>query len=171
MTRLPVCTVILGALLPLAAQAAPGYLTEASAIAAGPGDNYPSIGTIPSGAVVNVVGCIGTYRWCDVAYKADRGWVTGDRLKVAVEGRYMSLADYGMRSGVPVTIFEQVSYWDSNYRSRAFYNESDYWRNMNRQRAQLEEAERVRGAIVKQEVREELRAEESAATRSSGGRR
>ena len=168
MTRLAVCTVILGALLPLAAQAAPGYLTEAAAIAAGPGDSYPRIGTIPSGAVVNVVGCIGTYRWCDVAYNAERGWVTGDRLKVAVDGRYMSLADYGMRSGVPVTVFEQASDADSNDRSRAFYNESDYWRNMNRERAKLEDRQRE---SVKQEVRAELRAEESAATRSSGGRR
>lgn len=171
MKRLTIRTLLaLGAFIPLAAQAAPGYLTDATEIVAGPGDMYPSIGAVPSGAVVNVVGCLGTYRWCDVVYKAQRGWVTGDRLKVAVEGRYMALADYGLRSRIPVTTFEQASYWDSNYRSRPFYDEHQYWSNANKERAKLEE-EQVRQEIVKQEVRNELRAEESAEIRSSGGRR
>ena len=170
MKRLTVSTLALAALMPFAAQAAPGYVTDASEMIAGPGDMYPSIGAVPSGAVLNVVGCLGNYRWCDVVYKNERGWITGDRLKVAVEGRYVALADYGLRSRIPVTTFEQATYWDSNYRSRPFYDEHHYWTNLNNERAKREE-EQVRQEIVKQEVRDELRASESAETRASGGRR
>src|SRR2546422_5367907 len=48
---------------------------------AGPGD-FPGIAAIPSGAIVNIRGCLSSFRWCDVVYRNERGWVAGDRLKI-----------------------------------------------------------------------------------------
>ena len=97
---------------------------------------------------------------------ADRRY--GRRRGFAIRGNV--IRKNGLRSRIPVTTFEQATYWDSNYRSRPFYDEHHYWSNLNTEAAKREE-EQVRQEIVKQEVRDEMRANESAAIRSSGGRR
>lgn len=45
---------------------------------AGPGTNYPVIGTMPAGAHVNVRNCNGS--WCRVSFRGETGWASASYL-------------------------------------------------------------------------------------------
>ena len=54
--------------VPIGAAATPAYSNYAAPIYAGPGTDYPVVGKLARGAVVNVHGCLTDYSWCDVNF-------------------------------------------------------------------------------------------------------
>jgi len=77
---------------------------------AGPGTQYPDVGTIPSGQSVTLYGCIGG-AWCDVSYEGQRGWASASFLQDA--------------AAAPTVTYDAGEYFDENYRDRPFYNRRD----------------------------------------------
>jgi uncharacterized protein YraI len=115
--------------LPSAAMARPGFVTASLSLRAGPSLDFPAVDRIPAGARVNVHGCIAGYRWCDVSFAGDRGWIDGDELQLLYGGRRVLIVDYGPRIDFPIIGFNVGSYWGHYYRSRSFYGRRDYWQN------------------------------------------
>jgi uncharacterized protein YraI len=109
------------------ASAAPGFATGAVNLRAGPGTNYPQVLVVPAGAPVEIFGCVEGWNWCDVAFGEVRGWVSGNYLQYAYEGRRVPLPDYAPRVGVPIITFSFGDYWGSHYRGRPWYADRDRW--------------------------------------------
>jgi uncharacterized protein YraI len=114
-------------LVPTAALAAPGIVTESVSMRAGPGSGFPTVDRIPGGARVNIHGCIKGDAWCDVSWSDDRGWVSSEYLKYLYRNRYVYLPDYVDVVDVPVVPFELSSYWASYYSGRPWYHRRAHW--------------------------------------------
>jgi uncharacterized protein YraI len=96
---------------------------------AGPGDDYPVVTGLAPNQPVEVMGCVSTYEWCDVALDDLRGWVDGNALTYAYEGNYVPLESYGAVIGLPVIGFSIDTYWDRYYHGRPWYGDRDRWRH------------------------------------------
>jgi uncharacterized protein YraI len=114
-------------LLPTAALAAPGMVTESVGMRAGPGPGFPTVDRIPGGAHVNIHGCIRGDAWCDVSWSGDRGWVSSEYLEYLYRHRYVYLPDYVDEIDVPIVPFVLSSYWASYYPDRPWYHRRAYW--------------------------------------------
>jgi uncharacterized protein YraI len=114
-------------LVPTAALAAPGIVTESVSMRAGPGSGFPTVDRIPGGARVNIHGCIRGDAWCDVSWSGDRGWVSSEYLKYLYRNRYVYLPDYVDVVDVSVVPFVLSSYWSSYYSGRPWYHRRAYW--------------------------------------------
>ena len=66
-----------------AASAAPAVAEAAVNLRAGPGTQYPVIGSIPSGATVDIAGCTGS--WCQVDFAGETGFANRRYLAMAGE--------------------------------------------------------------------------------------
>src|SRR3954451_22705435 len=97
--------------LPTAALAAPGIVTHSVNMRAGPGPGFPVVDRVPGGARVNIHGCVREARWCDVSWRADRGWVSAQALEYFYRNRYVYLPDYVDEIDVPIVSFAVSSYW------------------------------------------------------------
>lgn len=119
-------------LLPSAALAAPGLVTDTVSLRAGPGDGFPAVDRIPAGSHVDIHGCLKGDAWCDVSWSDDRGWVSSDELQWLYRNHYVYLSDYYDEIDVPVVSFVVGSYWSSYYASRPFFRQrahfDHYWR-------------------------------------------
>jgi Uncharacterized protein with a bacterial SH3 domain homologue len=113
--------------LPLAAQAADGYVTANVNLRAGPDVEYPLITTIPAGTRVAVQGCVQGWEWCDVIAYGNRGWVAGNFIQYDYQDQRVLLPAYGARIGIPIVSFVIGTYWDSYYRHRPFYRQRQTW--------------------------------------------
>lgn len=116
-------------LVPGAASAAPGIVTESVGLRAGPGPGFPMVDRIPAGARVNIHGCLRGNAWCDVSWTDDRGWVSSQYLEYLYRNRYVYLPDYVDEIDVPVAPFVLSSYWSSYYAGRPWYHRRAYWNN------------------------------------------
>ena len=114
-------------LAPFAANAAVGYITDDVTLRAGPDTDFPRIDVLDEGTRVRVMGCIDGFEWCDVIAHGERGWVSGDYLELAYEGRNVYLYDYGPRLGIPIISFSLGSYWGNHYRHYPWYDRRDYY--------------------------------------------
>jgi uncharacterized protein YraI len=116
--------------LPLTAQAEAirGYTNASVNLLAGPGHDYPAVAHVADNANVDIMGCVNGFRWCDVAWNGERGWIDGRFLDSVYKDRHVNIIQYGPREDVPVVTFEQKTYWDSYYPTRPFYKEERYWR-------------------------------------------
>jgi len=122
--------------VPIGAAATPAYSNYAAPIYAGPGTDYPVVGKLARGAVVNVNGCLIDYSWCDVKFGPNRGWVAAADLSSTTytyQHQPAPLAQYGPQLGLPTLSFFLGDYWDRNYRDRPFYRDRNRWEE--RQRA------------------------------------
>jgi len=104
------------------------YTNQPINLMAGPGGDYPVVAGLAPNQPVEVMGCISTYEWCDVALDDLRGWVYGAALTYPYEGAYVPLQSYGAVIGLPVVVFSIDSYWDRYYHGRPWYGERDRWR-------------------------------------------
>jgi uncharacterized protein YraI len=66
---------------------------------AGPDPSYPMVAVVPPGVYVTVQGCLSDYRWCDVSFGPDRGWVFAANLQYAYENRVVPLPSIGAVGG------------------------------------------------------------------------
>jgi uncharacterized protein YraI len=114
-------------LLPAAALAAPGIVTTAVSLKAGPGEGFPTVDRIPGGVRVNIHGCLRGTAWCDVSWSDERGWVSSQYLEYLYRNRYVYLPDYVDEIDVPVVPFVLTSYWSSYYAGRPWYHRRAYW--------------------------------------------
>jgi uncharacterized protein YraI len=118
---------LVAAVLPITAASAQtmrGYTVRATRLYSGPLRDYPTVRYVRRSAAVQVYGCLRDWSWCDVTYRANRGWIAGDALRVSHEGRRQGLA---ANLGIGVISFSFGSYWDTHYRSRSFYNDRPRW--------------------------------------------
>jgi uncharacterized protein YraI len=116
--------------MPAAAKAADirAYTNTSAALLAGPDTFYPPVAQVASGADVQIMGCTDGFKWCDVEWNGNRGWINANNLNSNYNNRRVSIIEYGPRANLPVVVFEQKPYWDSYYHDRPFYTERRYWR-------------------------------------------
>jgi len=112
---------------PAVALAARGYATAEANMYAGPGRDYPVVDHVPTGAHVDIHGCLSDDSWCDVSWQGDRGWVSADALNYFYNGRYVYLPDYEDVIDVPVVTFSLGSYWNDYYVGRPWYHRRAHW--------------------------------------------
>ncbi len=113
--------------IPLAASATGGFIRSSINLRAGPGWDYPRVASTQSGERIDILGCTGGWRWCDVSTGPQRGWVAGSYVQFDYQGRLVPVFEYGERIGVPVVTFQLGNYWDTYYRGRDFYGDRDRW--------------------------------------------
>src|SRR4051794_35215416 len=82
----PMRSVLLAAALALvlsagAAAAASAVVESPLNLRAGPGTQYPVVGSIPGGAPVDVAGCTGS--WCQVQFGGESGFASSSYLRMA----------------------------------------------------------------------------------------
>jgi uncharacterized protein YraI len=115
--------------MPLAAQADAirGYTNASVDLLAGPGADFPPVAHVANGANVDIIGCVDGFKWCDVGWAGNRGWIDGNYIDSIYKDRHVKIIEYGPQEDVPVVTFEQKSYWDNYYHDRPFYTEQRYW--------------------------------------------
>jgi uncharacterized protein YraI len=107
--------------LPDMALAANGYTNGNVNMRTGPGVNYPRIATIPRGAGVTIRGCVRNHRWCDVAWRGWRGWVSARYLVWTRYRRPIYRPGYPPLWGGPIIQFRFERYHDRWYRDRPWH--------------------------------------------------
>lgn len=115
-------------LLAANAQAQTAYITTNANLRAGPDVGYPRVLTVPSGVSVQIYGCINDWSWCDIAWRGQRGWISGALLGYNHSGRRVPVSGYGAQLGLPIVSFVFDSYWNDHYRNSAWYGNRDRWR-------------------------------------------
>lgn len=78
---------IFGLLATTAVQAANAIVTTNLNLRTGPGTRYPSLGSVPNRAGVDVRGCTAGYNWCQVGYRGVYGWASSRYLATLVDSR------------------------------------------------------------------------------------
>ena len=89
---------------------------------AGPDRSFPLVAWLPAGASVQVFGCIEGWRWCDVQWGFNRGFVWSPFLQMQFQNRPTVIFQGGPMLGVPLITFSIGNYWDSFYRNRPWWN-------------------------------------------------
>jgi uncharacterized protein YraI len=103
------------------------YTVRPANVRAGPERDYPLIAQLPPGIPVTVMGCLSDYRWCDVVFNGDRGWMYAGNLAYAQGGRTLPFLSYAPSLRLPIVVFSIGGYWDQYYRSRPWYPQRNYW--------------------------------------------
>ena len=67
---------------------------------------------------MRVFGCLSDYRWCDVSYGPNRGWVYAGFLSYTYQNRPVVIYQSGSVIGFPIITFSIGTYWDTYYRGR-----------------------------------------------------
>lgn len=116
------------ALLGNASAQAGSYAPAEISMRAGPSMHYPSIGILPEGTDLNVLGCANGYRWCDIEASGRQGWVSGVHVEIDHDAQRLRVPAYvhaGREPVVPVVSFSIDTYWSDHYVDRGFYGEID----------------------------------------------
>jgi uncharacterized protein YraI len=135
MLRRPFAAALLlasAAFLPVAANAAPGFVDGSTELHAGPDYDYPTVAVIEDGEDVEVFGCLEDWSWCDVGAYDNRGWIAGDHLASVYEGRRQPIAYVAPYIGLGVLAFSFDTYWDNHYHGRPWYRERVRWHDYSR---------------------------------------
>lgn len=119
----------LTAAAPATAMARPGFVTTDVHLRAGPSTNFPVVTTIFDGARVHIHGCLHDYKWCDVSWRGDRGWIYARYLQFRYGHHRVRLPRFAARIDLPIVGFSVGRYWHRHYRHRHFYSRRDYWRD------------------------------------------
>lgn len=124
----PALLALAACVLPLAAAAQQVASTAKPVhLRAGPDRAYPVVAVLPGGAQVVVQGCVADYRWCDVGFGAERGWVYAGNLRYPQGTVYVPLPAAAPAIGVTILYFGIHDYWDLHYRDRPWYPDRDRW--------------------------------------------
>lgn len=101
--------------------------TTAVNVRSAPNRHFPTVTWLLSGTSVTIVGCVDTWRWCDVIAGRKRGWVYTRYLTVPFEGGAVTIITGGPRLGLPVAEFSFGPYWDEHYREQLWFARKAYW--------------------------------------------
>lgn len=115
--------------LPMQAQAYDGYAATRLNVRAGPSGNYPVTARIDARKTVNILSCTNNWVWCDVETRNARGWVAGKYLQGRHNNRNASVNVIGALLGLPVSTFNERTYWGNHYYDRDFYRTRYGWNN------------------------------------------
>lgn len=116
----------LAAPLSLAAQQL-AITAKAVNLRAGPDRFYPVVAVLPPNAQVAVQGCIPDYRWCDVSFGYERGWLYAGNLRYAHQQGYVPLVGIAPVIGITILSFGIHDYWGTHYRDRSWYGDRQRW--------------------------------------------
>ena len=105
---------LLAIALPVAAQL--DTTRRAAIVRAGPDNLFPQVARLPNASNVHVFGCTTNPSWCDVLSGRTRGWVPINDLSQSSRVR-----------NAPTITFSVAEYWDTHYRTRAWYASRDNW--------------------------------------------
>lgn len=84
----------------------------------GPGTSYSVVTSIPSGSIVEILGCTAGYEWCGVNYAGTEGYAAGRYLTV-ISGQYSGQLLTGIGVGVALSIpLWRYDYWRPKYYHR-----------------------------------------------------
>lgn len=129
LAALRLCLVCVACVLPLAAHAQNAFTTQSVNMRAGPDSAFPLVAWIPAGTPVQVFGCLEGWRWCDVQWGFNRGFVWSQALQTSF-GPQPSVIFYGGPGvGLPLITFSIGSYWNSFYRNQPWWGSRNYWFN------------------------------------------
>jgi uncharacterized protein YraI len=120
--------VALVAVAPVAA-AQTAITTQAVTMRAGPAANFPSVTTLMGGTSATVIGCEGSWRWCDVSAGRDRGWVSSRYLSTTYKGNKVTILNGGPTLELPLTEFSLAPYWNEHYRERVFFGRQAFYQS------------------------------------------
>jgi uncharacterized protein YraI len=112
---------VLAFAVPAVASAANAITTTSVNMRAGPSVSFPSVAQLPSGAPVQIYGCVKDGSWCDTSWASQRGWVAGAYLSTIYQGAPVSVAVYAPRLNYPVVAYNQAAYWNRYYVGRPWY--------------------------------------------------
>src|ERR1017187_6815101 len=110
--------IVLGLVLATTASGQTAYTTQDVNVRAGPGRDYPLVAWLTPGTQVAVVGCLNTWKWCDVIVGPNRGWVYARFLASPYQNQNLTIISGGATIGLPMVTFSIVPYWNSYYRGR-----------------------------------------------------
>jgi len=80
--------------------------TTDTTLRAGPGTEFERIRVVPEGQSVTLHGCTPEYRWCNVTWRGDRGWVSGRNVAaLGPAGREQPILEFGLGLGLPTITF------------------------------------------------------------------
>ncbi|MGN6552090.1 MAG: SH3 domain-containing protein [Pararhizobium sp.] len=120
-----------------AAFAAPALVTNDLNLRTGPGTGYARITAMPSGAIVDVRGCVRGYSWCRVNWHGYDGWASANYLAQRTGGRAYS--NYGAEIGIPLIAGAVIGgallagdhdHWDHHHWHHRWHR--DHWRGHDR---------------------------------------
>jgi len=117
----------LAALAPEAQAQQFAYTAKPVNLRAGPDRAYPVVVVLPAAAQVVVQGCIPDYRWCDVSFGLERGWVYAGNLRYASVTGPVPLIGIAPQVGIAVFPFVLYDYWGIHYRDRPWYPDRERW--------------------------------------------
>jgi uncharacterized protein YraI len=107
-------------LVPLAAEAAPGFATGSVNLRSGPGTQYARITTIPAGARIDVRDC---GAWCAVSFNGVSGYVSANYVSRGVA----TVGPRFVRPPAPRFGYARKPWWDNRY--HAWYDGRRWYSN------------------------------------------
>ncbi|HEX8800121.1 MAG TPA: SH3 domain-containing protein [Terriglobales bacterium] len=113
--------------IPVSAQVA--FTIQPVNVRAGPDRGFPLVTWLPGGVTVQVMGCLSGWRWCDVIFGRNRGWVFARYLAFSFQNQRVPIITGGPRSGFPIVTFSIGPYWSAHYRGRPWYSRQSQWSN------------------------------------------
>lgn len=103
------------------------YTAKDVHLRAGPDRAYPVVAVLPATAQVVVQGCLASYRWCDISFGPERGWVYAGNLRYAAPHGAEPLIGIAPGIGITVVPFFVGEYWELHYRDRPWYRDRHRW--------------------------------------------
>jgi uncharacterized protein YraI len=104
-----------------------GYATVNANLRAGPDVGYPRVSAVPSGAQLQIFGCLDSWSWCDVQWGPERGWMSAGLIASDFGGSRVIVYDNGPRLGLPFVTFALDVYWRNYYGQRSWYRDRGRW--------------------------------------------
>ena len=114
---------------------AQAFTNRAANVRAGPDRNFPSVTFVLGNTPVTVLGCVASFRWCDVVVGRNRGWIYARYLTLSFDGGKATILDRGPRTGLPELEFSVVPYWEAHYREAPWFRNIAYWQSRWERRA------------------------------------
>ncbi|MFO1395548.1 MAG: SH3 domain-containing protein [Burkholderiales bacterium] len=105
------------------------FTTQATNMRAGPDREFPLVAWIAPNTPVQVFGCVNGWRWCDVQWGPNRGWVYAGFLSYTWNNQPTIILQGGPVLGLPLVTWSIGPYWDSYYRNRPWWGNRAYWYN------------------------------------------
>lgn len=78
-----------------------GYSNASTYLHTGPGQVFPVLTHVPAGTNMSITGCSGNFRWCEVSWNTNHGWIEARFLDRLADQHHMNVAEFGRLIPVP----------------------------------------------------------------------